>query len=249
MKVKKQEYRYVTKLFVTFHSIDSSLAELEGLYTIFHLNGEIEEEGNYHESEKTGIWQKWDSTGKKTDSTIFKEGYPIWSESYHYEEDGKLSRLYIKDSLKNTFQAKFFDSSSNLEGEVFFNGNRGERKTYLSNGISRDSLFSREEIESQYPGGPKAFSNYLRRSLNAGILLENKTPLNFYTVIIKFTVDKDGKIIDIISENKQGYGLDEHAIDVIRKSGDWIPGSQFGIKIKSIKRQPISFFKSEEERI
>ena len=58
-------------------------------------------------------------------------------------------------------------------------------------------------------------------------------------------MEKDGKLTNILSENKQGYGMDEHAIKIIKQSGNWIPGSQFGIKVKSIKRQPIVFEVSE----
>ena len=237
--------KYLSQLLVTLHCIDSSLSNLDGLYTVFHLNGNKEEEGTYKESEKIGTWQKWDSTEKKTDSIIFKDGYPIFTTSYLYREDGKISRLSIKDSLKDTYLVQFFDSTTNLDNEVFFNGKKGERKTYLINGIAKDSLFSREEIESKYPGGEIGWTNFLRRNLNPQIPSENKAPPNRYTLIINFTVEKDGKLTNILSENKQGYGMDEHDIKIIKQSGDWIPGSQFGIKVKSIKRQPIVFEVSE----
>ena len=238
--------RYVTTHLFTVHCLDSSLLDLEGLYTSFHLNKKVNQEGNLHNGNKESKWETWDSTGNKVDSIIYKNGYPILKADFGYFKTGLLSFFKLKDSLADTHQFKYFDSSSNLESEIFFRGNKGERKTYSKNEFIRDSLFTVEEVEAEYPGGKNEWSNYIRKNLDPTTPYNNKAPSKIYTVIINFTIDKDGKVIDIISENIQGYGMDEHAIDIIKKGGDWIPGSQFGKKVKSVKRQPISFFVSNE---
>jgi periplasmic protein TonB len=103
--------------------------------------------------------------------------------------------------------------------------------------------FLKVEVESQYPGGNnswirfllKSLSNYPEQALEKGI--EG-------TVLVQFIVDREGNISDVqaISGPEELKGP---AVNVIKKSGKWIPAIQNGRLVKSYKKQPITFRLSE----
>ena len=104
---------------------------------------------------------------------------------------------------------------------------------------STDSaVYSHPEIESQYPGGPHAWSLYLVKNL--------RYPEEAYsngiqgTVIVQFIVDSTGAVHDVraISGPKE---LQEESINLIKKSNKWIPAMYYGRKVTSWKKQPFTF--------
>lgn len=108
-----------------------------------------------------------------------------------------------------------------------------------------DEPFMKVEIESAYPGGIEAWRRFLIKNLG------NNYPQDAYdqgiqgTVVIQFIVDKEGNVSDVeaISGPKE---LHDAAIRVIKKSGKWIPAIQNQNKVKSYKRQPITFTIADE---
>ncbi len=101
-----------------------------------------------------------------------------------------------------------------------------------------DAPFTRVEIESQYPGGLTAWAAYLNRNLTYPQDAVDKEIQG--TIIIQFIVDVAGNVSDVIAVS----GPEElrlAAINVIKKSGKWTPAIQNGQKVKSYKKQPVSF--------
>jgi protein TonB len=96
------------------------------------------------------------------------------------------------------------------------------------------------EIESDYPGGANAWARFLQANLQYPNKAIRKKIEG--TVVVQFIVDKDGSVSDIqaISGPENG-GLKEEAIRVIKISGNWRPAVQDGRKVKSYKKQPITF--------
>ncbi len=62
------------------------------------------------------------------------------------------------------------------------------------------------------------------------------------TVVVQFIVDEEGKVsgIEAVSGPTSG-GLREETIRVIKRSGRWNPAIWNGYKVKSYKRQPLTF--------
>ena len=112
--------------------------------------------------------------------------------------------------------------------------------------VEEDKIFQKVEIESQFPGGPGAFANYLRKNLNANTPSENNASPGRYTVIVRFVVMKDGSVSDVVAETDPGFGCAAEAVKIIKKSQRWTPGIQNGTNVSSIKRQPITFEVAEE---
>jgi len=96
------------------------------------------------------------------------------------------------------------------------------------------------EIESEFPGGVAAWSRFLHKNLNyPQDAINNEIEGQ---VMVQFIVDEQGNVSNVqaISGPDKG-GLREEAVRVIKKSGSWTAAIQNGRKVKSYKRQPITF--------
>ena len=229
------------KLFLTAYCTDSTISEFNGLFTSFHLNGSREEEGNYENGSKEGLWQKWDTLQRKIDSTIYLQDQPTVSTTFSYYKNGALSYTTTKDSLLDTYSSVSYTKEGLKSSEVFFQGQKGLVKSFTENGIVIDSVFTREEKEAGFPGGEKGWRSYLEQNLNPDVPVKRKSPPGTYNVRIKFIVQKDGSITDISAETSFGYGMEEEVIRVITKGPKWIPAVQYGRKVKAYRIQPVTF--------
>lgn len=106
-------------------------------------------------------------------------------------------------------------------------------------------IFTKVEIESQYPGGNPAWSRFLNKNLANNYPPEAVDNLIQGRVEIMFIVDSLGNVSNVqaVSGPKE---LWDAAIKVIKKSGKWEPAEQNGRKVHSYKRQPI-IFKLQDE--
>lgn len=101
-----------------------------------------------------------------------------------------------------------------------------------------DKIFTKVEIESQYPGGPQAWARFLNKNLSPNIPQEAIDNGIGGRIEVKFVVDTLGNVsdVEVVSGPKE---LWEMAVKVIKKSGKWTAAIQNGQKVKSYKRQPI----------
>ena len=107
--------------------------------------------------------------------------------------------------------------------------------------------FQLEKLAS-FPGGLDGWKKFLMKNLNAELPIINEAPAGKYTVMVQFKVCTDGTICDIEAKNNPGYGLSDEAVRVVKKSGTWVPAEQKGRKVKTIFRQPITFFVEGESK-
>ena len=101
-----------------------------------------------------------------------------------------------------------------------------------------ETIFTKVEIESQYPGGVSAWAAFLNRKLNyPQDAIDNGVQ---GTVTIQFIVDLQGNVSDVIAVSGPEE-LRAAAIAVIKQSNKWSAAIQNGKAVKSYKRQPITF--------
>jgi len=98
--------------------------------------------------------------------------------------------------------------------------------------------FVKVDIESDFPGGAAGWRRFLQNNLVYPKKAERKKIEG--TVVVQFIVDKDGTISNISAISGPEL-LQEAATDVIKKSPNWTPATQNGRKVKSYKKQPITF--------
>ncbi|GAB2817824.1 energy transducer TonB [Ferruginibacter profundus] len=102
-------------------------------------------------------------------------------------------------------------------------------------------IFTKVEVEAEFPGGAAAWNNFLKKNLNGDVPTDNGASEGTYTVVVKFIVSKDGSLSDISCENDPGFGICDEAKRVIKKTKNWTPAIQNGRNVNAYRRQPITF--------
>lgn len=116
--------------------------------------------------------------------------------------------------------------------------------TVKSNSLPDDAVFTKVEVESTYPGGDSAWQRFLVKNLRFPEETINKIrgrKPRKWEVMVQFMVTKEGKVKDVTALTNHGGGLEEEAVRLIKRSGNWIPATQNGRVVNSYKRQPVIF--------
>ena len=79
------------------------------------------------------------------------------------------------------------------------------------------------EKQPEFPGGKKAWQDFLSSNINVAIPFSNKALVGNYKVMIRFIIGNDGKLRDVGADTNCGYGMESEVIRCIKKSVDWIP--------------------------
>ncbi len=99
-------------------------------------------------------------------------------------------------------------------------------------------VFTKVEVDAKYPGNWRSF---LERNLDGQVAVDNGASPGTYTVIIQFIVDVAGSVSDVKALTSVGFGMEQEAVRVIKKSGKWNPAIQNGREVKAYRKQPITF--------
>jgi TonB family protein len=98
--------------------------------------------------------------------------------------------------------------------------------------------YEKVEVESEFPGGSRAWFNFLNTHLTYPKKAVRKRIEG--TVLLEFIVDKDGSISDLKVLSGDPI-LAEAALKAMEDSPRWKPAMQNGRLVKSYKKQPIIF--------
>jgi protein TonB len=101
-----------------------------------------------------------------------------------------------------------------------------------------DKVFTKVEIEANFPGGPQAWSRYVSRAISAQ--LDEFTESDYGTCVVRFIVDKTGTVSDVQATTMKGTKLAEIAVNAIRKGPKWIPAQQNGRYVNAYRIQPVT---------
>ena len=95
------------------------------------------------------------------------------------------------------------------------------------------------DVFPEFPGGMSAWSKYIQRNLRyPGIAQEEGIQGK---VFLSFVVEKDGTITDVKVLSGIGYGCDDEAVRVIKKSPHWKAGMQNNLPVRVKYTMPISY--------
>ncbi len=176
-----------------------------------------------------------------------------------YQRDSLLYRLCLKNQTGSisTFDSSwnflFSDSSNYYSDEMniskialyrinlLIENNSSDRKT---NNYNRtiDSLSKILERVASYQYWAGNFMTFLDSNLNADIPVNNGAPGGKYVVTAKFKISKiDGAIDDIKVITKNGYGMEEELVRVIKMAGKWKRAIHDGEYVDHYLNQNITF--------
>ena len=103
-----------------------------------------------------------------------------------------------------------------------------------------DKIFTKVEIEAEYPGGQGAWNKYVKKTIE-GNIDELTEAGESGTCVVKFVVDKTGKVSDVEATTMKGSKLAEIAVNAIRKGPNWKPAQQNGRQVNAYRLQPVTF--------
>ena len=130
------------------------------------------------------------------------------------------------------------------------NSQSAETKQFVKNSVitQQDSakevnavIFTKSEIDAEYPGAPEEWTSYFLRNLNLGVGVSSGAPAGTYPVVIQFVIDTHGRVQNIVAKTNFGYGMEKEVIRTIKKGGKWKPAQQNGIPVKEYKQQSVTF--------
>jgi len=102
-----------------------------------------------------------------------------------------------------------------------------------------DTIYTRPEVLASYPGGEKAWKQYVKKNM--------KYPRKAWwdevetEVTVKVIVNNDGTIADAVHMNVSNYGFEQEAVRLVKKSGRWLPATHGGRPVKSEGMLTIEF--------
>lgn len=205
-----------------------------GKFTSWYENGNLREEGEYTGNyEIVGKYYKLNQYWDESNNHLIVDGNGFYScgDKESFQETGIYKEGY-KDGI---FEGKSFKEnnsySEKYEVGKFISGTR-----FIANG-TKTEYFEMETKPVPKTGMQDFYSfigknfKYTRESINNKI--QGK-------IFLSFVVNKDGEIEEPRIMKGLGYGLDEEAIRVLLKYGDWIPGEQRGIKVRCSFNLPLS---------
>jgi TonB family protein len=117
--------------------------------------------------------------------------------------------------------------------------NQGNTNSSDVNSDDGGGVVLNPDVGPSFPGGSGAMDAYIaKKKVYPLIAFQNEIK---GTVMVKFVVERDGKIGGIRVVRGLGYGCDEAAIDLIRGMPKWIPGQKGGAGVRCSVTLPISF--------
>ena len=107
--------------------------------------------------------------------------------------------------------------------------------------------FKTVQIEAKFPGGIKAWTNYLQTNLKSELGAKYLKPKRGETLrqtaIVSFLVDKEGNIseVQILNPDEVHSKLAAETIRVIKEGPKWVPAVQNGKKVIYRQKQSVTW--------
>ena len=107
--------------------------------------------------------------------------------------------------------------------------------------VPSDTIYKIAVIEEQpaFPGGEVALFKYLGENIKYPVKAREKNIQG--TVYVRFTIDKDGSVVDVSIKRGIGGGCDEEALKAVNAMPKWKPGTQQGDPVKVKYTMPVKF--------
>ncbi len=101
-----------------------------------------------------------------------------------------------------------------------------------------DSVYIGVQIDATFPGGASEWTKYVSKEVQKNT--DEFTETDYGKCIVKFIVDKTGKVSQVEATTMKGTKLAEIATNAIRKGPDWIPAQQNGRYVNAYRLQPVT---------
>ncbi len=183
--------------------------------------------------------------GERVEPSILLKKTIISKNVTMYPEDNPQAiKLYGEDAKRGVIVfngATFIDTPNRIYYKPIFD------KAAKMDTVPENKVFEKVEVMPQFPGGKEAWQRYMQKQSNAAVPITNGAPKGTYTVTAKFIVDQSGNLSAIEPITKNGYGMEDELIRLLKKGPKWVPAKQNGHIVTAYQTQTITFVVAEED--
>ena len=250
------------KLYMLGTYLDSNCKREHGRFYYKYPSGQLESTGEFYDHKKQGVWLGFHPNGAMHDSSMWKNGKKIgtnlsWHEngflmdsSIYNEDESGISITWFDNG--NPASAGHYTAGRKMNGKwqfFYFDGKLSAEETYESGRLVNKKYFDEQgraaadtfDMDRKaFFASKESFLDFLSRSIDAKVPANRKAPPGLYIVTIRFVVGLDGKVCDVYPLSKEGYGMEEEAIRIIKRS-TWVPAIEHHRKVKAYFTQQVSF--------
>ncbi len=162
-------------------------------------------------------------------------------------EDEKFEEKNEVKEQENITNVGKIDQEGIKDPEVV-NPPKVEQETKVVEAPKEDenTVFTKVEVEAQFPGGESKWNQFVQREVERHIdeLTEDGQS---GTCEVQFIVDKEGNVSNVEALSMKGTKLAEVAVNAIKRGPKWIPAIQNGRQVKAWRRQKITFRLPDEQ--
>lgn len=246
------------KLNMRGSTTDKDNLKLEGSCVYFFENGNRKKIANYIKNKPFGKEFEWYENGDvKLESEViqdYKDNTEItriiqyWDENKtqkvidgegEYTEKETDKKTFSKGRIKNYLkEGTWIGNSSKYKISFVETYNKGK----LISGVSTDSLkFQRNYNQILINATPKKGIVFFLKYFGSQIKIPaQKNTILKGTIYLSFTIDKNGKLLNVKTLNKDNYGISDNALKLVSKFDEWLPGYYRGVPIKITNTFPIT---------
>jgi len=242
---------------------DTSCKIAEGLFYYYHPNKSLQSTGSYKHGKKEGLWLGFYPNGIISDSSIYISGNKI-GVSYAWHSNGYLRDSAVWGIDGAGVEVSWFDNGNpaaagrygagykqNGKWQYFHkNGKLSALESY-NNGVLTDKQYfdengngmpdtTNKDSEAVFPGGTKAWSKYLDKSLYfpTQYKFENADKA---VVVVSAVIDEEGNMTDVTINTPLYPAFDDIAMKAVKKSPKWQPAMQHNRRVKYRIMQAVYF--------
>jgi len=172
--------------------------------------------------------------------TAFEDSIPSYRDSIPYPiyyKGKKLRFTQYVDNGKNV-QATYYDGSKEIISKE-----EAEKRGFIPPPPA--PVYTKVQVEASFPGGLQAWSRNISRAITDSIW--KFTEADYGTCVLRFIVNTDGTVSNVIATTMKGTELAKVSIDAIKKGPKWIPASQNGHTVAAYRLQPVTLLNPNEE--
>jgi TonB family protein len=216
-----------------------------GQWTDYYRNGQAQRQYSYPadpdstaDNDNYVIDNSWDSTGKAE----VRKGNGIYRER-NDSSGAVIQQGMVRNGLREGIWEGFDKNGQKVYEDEYTQGKFVKGTRFEENGacIPYDSLF----ISASFPGGTNVMMRTIYRTIRyPAEALDMGTE---GTVIIGFTVDKTGDVVNVEVVRSVSEPIDREAMRVVSRMPPWIPGLQRGKPVAVAYRLPIKFALTEKK--
>jgi len=111
----------------------------------------------------------------------------------------------------------------------------------FGNDSSQVKMFENADIDAYFPGGERAWRQYIEKNLRSEVPARNGAPAGIFIVTVQFMVDKHGNVSNVKSLTNNGFGMEQEVIRIVENSLRWEPASENGKLVKQYREQAVTF--------